>query len=460
MITFGSLALAYLISCGLFAHLLLSRKSHASMILWTTWLFLFPFLGIPLYLVLGTESIRKKGLKPFEPEAHSENGKPDEAQVPDLLNHLQRVRRSALSTMSTPELLWGGDAFYDRLVSDIQNAQTFLHIQMYVWRDDKEGAKVLKALIDAVHRGVEVRMLVDEMGSYHTADKFFQSFREAGGQFSYTNTVQTRRSRFFFNLRNHRKLCLIDGQTAYVGGMNVGKEYAGRAIGPWTDLQMRFSGPVLLALQDSFAEDWNFATGECLEGEKYYPLEQAPAAKIPTVMVQSGPDVREPIYLKSFNLICGAAKERLDVFTPYFVPDPSILVTLQTAAARGVRVRMMIPTLNEHKYMVDIGRAYYEPLMESGVEIYELPERVNHTKAFRVDDDFIFAGSHNLDVRSYKLNFELSLCFRHRETAEAMDEVFDDLFEQSEQIELEPFRKRPLTQKFKQGFVKLFGPVL
>ncbi|MDF3131069.1 cardiolipin synthase [Kiritimatiellaeota bacterium B1221] len=452
--------ITYLIAGGLFAHMLLSRKSHASMILWTTWLFLFPFLGIPLYLVLGTESIRKRGLKPFEPEAHSEKGKPDDAEVSDLLRHLQNVKRSALSTMTRPELLWGGDHFYDQLTEDIRNAQNFVHMQTYVWRDDEEGRKVIDALIDAARRGVEVRLLVDEMGSYHTANKFFDPFQEAGGQFSYTNTIQTRRSRFFFNLRNHRKLCLVDGRIGYVGGMNVGKEYAGRAIGPWTDLQMRFTGPVLLPLQDSFGEDWNFATGERLEDKKYFPLEEENAAEIPAVMVQSGPDVREPIYLKSFNLICGSATKKLDVFTPYFVPDPSILVTLQTAAARGVRVRMMIPTLNEHKYMVDIGRAYYEALMESGVEIYELPDRVNHTKAFRVDDDLVFAGSHNLDVRSYKLNFELSLCFHDLETAKKMDEVFEDLFEKSEKMDLEIFVQRPLIQKLKQGFVKLFGPVL
>ena len=257
--------LLYIPAVLLFGHLLLTQKSHASMILWTTWL-----------------------------------------------------------------------------------------LQTYVWRDDECGQKVMDAMIRAVKNGVSVRILIDEMGSYHTDKSFFDEFKEAGGKFSFVNTVQTRRTRFFFNLRNHRKLCLIDGKTGYVGGMNIGNEYAGKTIGPWTDLQMRFSGPVLCHLQNSFSEDWFFATEEKLDEERYIPLNGEGPSEIPAVMVHSGPDRREPAYLKSFNLVCSAARERLDVFTPYFVPDPSILITLQTACARGVRVRMMIPTLNEHKYMVDI----------------------------------------------------------------------------------------------------------
>ena len=460
MILTLSLVLLYAAAIVLFGHLLLSQKSHASMILWTTWLFVFPPLGIPLYLVLGTEKIRKKPFADVSLMEIPETGLPDASTVPDLLEFLNHVDRSKLSTMSQPELLWGGEAFYEALLQSFEQADDFIHMQTYVWRDDECGSKVMEGLIQAVKRGVTVRLLIDEMGSYHTEKSFFDPFKEAGGHFSFVNTVQTRRTRFFFNLRNHRKLCLVDGKTGFVGGMNIGNEYAGKSIGPWTDLQMRFTGPILCHLQNSFSEDWLFATKETLNDSRYVPLQDETPAAVPAVMVQSGPDGREPVYLKSFNLVCSAARKRLDIYTPYFVPDPSILVTLQTACARGVRVRMMIPTLNEHQYMVDIGRAYYEPLMDSGVEIYELPGRVHHTKAFRVDEDLVFAGSHNLDVRSYKLNFELSLCFQHRETAQAMDEVFEDLFEQSEKIDPDDFENRPLFRKLKEGGVRLFGPVL
>jgi cardiolipin synthase len=453
-------ALLYPAGVFLWGHMLLSRKTHTSLILWSCWLLLFPPLGIPLYLVLGTDRLRKKRLDRFEKIHTGKSLRPETGDLPDLLVYLDRVGNNILSTMTLPELFWEGDSFYERMIGDIEKAETFIHFQTYVWRKDEDGVRVRDALCGAARRGVEVRAMTDEFGSMKTDRSFFKPLEEAGGQFSWYSTVQTRRSRFFFNLRNHRKLTLIDGKTAYVGGMNIGKEYAGRQIGPWTDLQMRFSGPILLNLENSFAEDWLFATREKLDSTVYYPAAEASPAELPVVMVQSGPDEPEQSYLKSFNLLCNAARKQLDLFTPYFVPNEHLLVTLQTAAVRGVRVRMMIPTLNEHKYMVDIGRALYEPLLEAGVEVYELPGRVNHAKVIRVDDDIVFAGSHNLDARSYKLNFELSLCFQDAETARAMDTTFDDLFEQSERIDLETFKNRPLREKLKQGFVRLFGPVL
>jgi len=449
----------YLISFGLICHLLLSRKSQTSLILWTLWLLLNPILGIPLYLVLGTDKIHQRRLRTFEPVHHSKDEPPASKDLPKILHDLGKVKRNRISQMTQPELLWGGKAFYQRLVEDIDQAENFIHMQTYVWRNDDEGRMVMAALCRAADRGVTVRVITDEMGSFSTNKEFFQPLKKAGGHFSWNSTVHTRRFRFFFNFRNHRKLILLDGRTAYLGGMNIGKEYAGRAIGPWTDLQMRFSGPILHVLQDSFAEDWHFSTLEQLNDlNRYYPA--SPEGELPVTTLPSGPDQQDASYLITFQMICSVATKRLDLFTPYFVPSQNILIAIQAAAIRGVRVRLMIPTLNEHMYMVDIGRAYYEMLLEDGVEIYELPDHVNHTKAFRVDDDLIFAGSHNLDVRSYKLNFELSLFFQCRETAKAMDDVFDELFAKSKQIELEAFANRPLFTKIKQGFIRLFGPVL
>jgi len=318
---------------------------------------------------------------------------------------------------------------------------------------------LLEALCDAAQRGVDIRILLDEMGSMKTHRSFFDPLGSAGGHFHWYSTVQTRRSRFFFNLRNHRKVMVIDGRVGYVGGMNIGEEYAGRGIGPWQDLHLRFEGPVLHALTRTFAEDWAFATREQLNDAVDFPVEET-AAAFPVVVVKTGPDRADLSFLKCFSTLCHAARERLDVFTPYFVPNEHLLVTLEIAAARGVQVRLMIPTLNEHMYMVDIGRACYEELMEAGVEIYELPGIVHHAKVLRVDSDLVFAGSHNLDIRSYKLNFELSLCFRDRPTAEAMDRHFDQLFQRAERIDADRFRKRPLGTKLRQGFVRLFGPVL
>lgn len=452
--------LLHLIGLLLIGHVLLSRKSHASLILWTLWLLLFPMFGIPLYLFLGTEKIHKKKMARLEQIDYEEAVPPDDEWLPRILKDLHQVNGHKLALMGEPELLWSGDAYYNALIRDIESAESYIHIQTYVWRRDEAGSRVLDALCAAAERGVAVRILLDEMGSFKTERDFFERLENAGGQFSWCSTVQTRRSRFFFNLRNHRKINIIDGTVAYVGGMNIGEEYAGRAIGPWQDLQMRLHGPVVKNMESSFAGDWSFATRERLNDPMFYPDTPGPKNTFPAAVVQTGPDHADLSFLKVFSLLCREATDRIDVFTPYFVPNEHLLVTLQITAARGVKVRLLIPTLNEHMYMVDIGRAHYEALMESGVEVYELPGMVHHAKVLRVDDDLVFAGSHNLDTRSYKLNFELSLCFRHRQTAGKMDAHFDELFEKSDRIDLEEFSCRPLKTKLRQGFVRLFGPVL
>lgn len=454
------LLLLYGTVLGLFGHLLLSRKTHTSLILWTCWLWLFPPLGIPLYLLLGTDKIHRKRYAAFIQGIPDPPDPLPERRVPAPLSDLGRIPENRLAGITRPEPLWDGDAFYQRLLGDIDQAAESIFFQTYVWRDDEKGILIRDALCRAAARGLDVRVMTDEMGSFKTERAFFKPLIEAGGRFSWYSTVQTRRSRFFFNLRNHRKITVLDGRTAYIGGMNIGKEYAGEQIGPWRDLQLRFSGSAIPHLLASFAEDWRFATDDPLDPTQYRHPPPRPETEIPVALVRSGPNDREPSFMQSFQMLCGHARRRLDLFTPYFVPNEHILTTLQTTALRGVRIRLMIPTLNEHQYMVDIGRASYEPLLEAGVEIYELPGLVHHAKLFRIDDDLIFAGSHNLDTRSFKLNFELSCCFRDPLTARAIDKTTAPLFEASRRIDPDTFPLRPLRQKLKQGFIRLFSPVL
>lgn len=248
---------------------------------------------------------------------------------------------------------------------------------------------------------------------------------------------------------------------AYVGGMNIGKEYEGRNedVGPWSDMQLSVTGPVLNELQLTFMQDWEFATGEAFEGEQYWH-DKSNEEAIPVAVIRSGPDNLDQVFLMSFIYFCNHAQKRLDLYSPYFAPDDPMLLAIAMAAQRGVRVRLMIPTLNEHQYMVDLGRAYYDTLLRAGVEIYELPDRVNHAKVYRADDEWVMIGSHNLDIRSIRLNFEIGLMFPHRPTAEAVDNFYADYYQRSERITLEAFRERPLSERIRQGFVRLFSPFL
>ena len=452
--------LAGLLAAG---HLLLSRKRTTSLILWTFWLLLFPAAGIPLYLLLGTDRIRGRsiptGLRSKDgPLPEATLGSSDAAP---LLRAVAGFKGNFLTTMAPPTLLPDTKSYYSHLLAAIESARDFVHVQTYVFRPDDAGDRFLEALCRAARRGVEVRLIVDEIGSAKTRSRYFDRLREAGGRFSWCQTVQPLRNRYFFNLRNHRKIQVVDGKTAYVGGMNFGIEYEGRDpnVGPWRDMQIAVEGPVVDALQTVFATDWAFATDEPLAPERYAGR-PGKEASIPVAVVNSGPDTTERPFLKTFILACNHARERLDIFTPYFAPEDSVIVAMQLAARRGVRVRMLIPTPNEHQYMVDIGRAHYRELMEDGVEIYEYHEAVHHGKVYLVDNRLFVVGSTNLDARSLRLNFETTLLAEDRRTVERLDAHYGAFFEAAERIDPGFLERQPVGARLKQGIARLFGPLL
>lgn len=455
----------------LVGNLLLSGKRSASLILWTLWLLIFPLAGIPLYFLFGNDRIRKKRLHRYMQGTYSverEEAEPlrffRENSGHDLLfRATAEVVKHPVSEMKTPRLLPNASTYYPALMEAIEGARRQIHFQTFLWRDDAHGRAFRDALIAAAKRGVQVRVLADELGCLKLKEVFFKPLVEAGGEFSWYLTVHPRRNRYFFNLRNHRKIQIIDGERAFVGGMNIGSEYDSQSsIGRWDDTQMEVRGPVVRQLQQRFHDDWQFATGQSYEDEDppMEPERLTHADRIPAIVVDSGPDHEESAFLKTFVLFCNAAKTRLDLFTPYFSPDASMLLAIQLAAARGVRVRLMIPTKNEHQYMVDIGRVFFGDLLNAGVEIHEIHDRVHHSKVYLVDEDTVFLGSPNLDHRSIRLNFEVAMLFRCPETMRQMDARFEEFFAKASRVEMEDVLARPLSERLRQGVVKLFAPVL
>lgn len=455
------LFLVHLAGLAFWAHLLASGKRTGSMLIWTFWLLFIPLAGIPLYLLLGTDRIRRNRLEMHSRYAMPERHVQPQQNCPELLRHVSSLKNNAFTSIENPRILPDTDSYYPALIVAIDSAQHYIHFQTYVWRPDDVGRRFLDALVRAAKRGVEVRLLVDELGSPEAKDAFFAPLVKAGGQFSWCLTVHPRRNRYFFNLRNHRKIQLIDSRIGFVGGMNIGKEYEGRNedVGPWSDMQLSVSGPVLNELQITFIDDWAFATGEKVEGDQYWASVKAEES-VPGAVIRSGPDNIDQVFLMSFIYLCNHAKKRVDLFTPYFAPDDPMLLAICMAAERGVRVRMMIPTLNEHQYMIDLGRAFYDTLLRAGVEVYEYPESVIHAKVYLVDDEWVMIGSPNLDMRSIRLNFELALLFRHRPTVEALDAHYKGYFEGAQRVDPDAFAAQSAAERIRQGFVRLFAPFL
>jgi cardiolipin synthase len=316
--------------------------------------------------------------------------------------------------------------------------------------------------VAAARRGVEVRVLLDQIGSLGLTRRFFRPLEEAGGKFAWFRTAHPFRNQWTFNLRNHRKLQIIDGRHAFVGGMNMAREYAGEdpKIGRWRDLQLEVTGAAAKKLQMIFADDWFFATEEKLLDPRYYP-ESEGEQKVLVQSLPDGPDNgADPIQM-SIVAMLHAAQERVWLTAGYFVPNEPLLTSLNVAAARGIDVRLLVSAKTDHPMLVKVGRSYYEELLRFGVKIYEYEKGLNHGKVALIDRDWLMVGSANFDIRSMRLNFELNVLVRDPERAAELHKVLQQDFEQdSTCIDLEEFQKRSWRERLLESMVRPLAPLL
>jgi cardiolipin synthase len=460
-----------IIGLAILPHVLLSGKRSVSKLTWISVILLLPGIGPFGYLLIGNDRLRRRRLKR---KANRLNQDQTEAQYlgsfqkvnhgeQKLLSTLAQLCKKPVSSISNIEHYYNGQVFYPALLTAIQKATQFIHIEVYLWHNDQTGQRILTELVNAALRGVRVCLLVDEIGSIEVSERFFSPLVEAGGKFSWFYTFHPRRNRYFFNLRNHRKLQVIDGNVAFIGGINIGLEYEGKHIstGEWKDMHLRLEGEIVSHLDEVFHRDWYFATDEELPKQENQPyVIKKHGDRCPTIIIESGPDANYGITLTSLLAIINYANKQLDLFTPYFVPEPSLVSALQIAVARGVKVRLMISKKNDFQFLVDIGRSFYEELLTAGVEIYEYNRCIHHSKMVIVDSAWFQVGSANLDARSMYLNFELGVFFKSQELCRTMEPYISRLFLEAVQVDQQRFSQRSLYQRLKQGFLGLWAPML
>jgi cardiolipin synthase A/B len=315
-------------------------------------------------------------------------------------------------------------------------------------------------LVTAARRGVVVRLLLDRMGSQHTKEDFFRPLVEAGGKFDWFRTINPFRRHFSFHLRNHRKLQIIDGHAAFVGGMNIGKSNAGESpeLGQWRDVQMKIEGNVVASLQRVFAEDWYFATEEKIEGDAYFrrDLESGP---YPAQVLLGGPDLDCEAMAESYIALINHASKRAWITTGYFAPDERLHCAIRLAALRGADVRLVNTQKSDHPYLAAIGQSYYESLLSAGVRIFAYKPGINHSKTMLLDDDLLVVGSTNCDDRSMRLNFELSVLLRSEDASKALEAAFQEDFSKSEEVVLETFCKRPWQRRLLEAAMRPLSPM-
>lgn len=467
--------LLYFIGWTAIPHLLLLKKRPQSTLAWLWAILFIPYLGALAYFAIGTDRLKRKRLKRRINFSVRAQNKPPTATDPataavldglpasdrDFFHLLSRIHRFPATSANSIRILRDSTEFYPALMERLEGARHHIHFESYIWESDEVGTRFLSALTAAARRGVQVRLMIDEMGSRGFDEKTLADYRAAGGKFSWFQSLDPRRNRFFFNLRNHRKLQIIDGEATFVGGMNIGRDYEGRnpALGDWHDVQVQMHGPVTAELQAVFADDWYFATGEKLTDPAYYAI-PAGQPRNAVHLVMGGPDCRNEPISKSFVSLLNIASRRVWIATGYFVPDDTLLNALELAAARGVDVRLLISEKTDHPYLVTVGRSYYTELLAMGVRIFEFSAGINHSKIAIADDRWNMVGSANLDYRSMRLNFELNLLFRSRTQNAVLTRILEEDFAMCQEIELNAFHRRPFRRKFFEAALRPLSPLL
>jgi cardiolipin synthase A/B len=459
----------YLLTWAAIPHVLLANKRPAATLAWVWSIVLFPYLGAFAYFGMGADRMKRRRMrraaqKGFPAHGESVGAQAARLKMPapfqKLLQALAAINRVPHSTAERVELLVDARSFYPALEAAIRGATHHVHIQFFIWRADLEGRRFLGVLIEAAQRGVSVRLLLDQIGCLGVSRRFFDPLIAVGGQFAWFYSVPFGRHFRFINLRNHRKLQIIDGRMAFVGGMNIGEEYAcEHSAMRWRDAQLELHGNVVTYLQETFATDWFFATEERIAEPEYYPLSQSDGAHLCQV-IAGGPDLpREPIP-KSLVAVLNAAEERVWIATGYFAPDVLLLTALQICASRGVDVRLVVSEKSDHPYLVEVGRSYYEELLRFGVRVFEYSGGINHAKAILLDRDWLMVGSANSDNRSMRLNFELNVLTHAPRAASELENMLTEDFAASREITLLDFLHRPFRRRLLEAALRPLAPLL
>jgi len=343
----------------------------------------------------------------------------------------------------------------------IEAAEHHVFLQSYIDRADEAGRRFRDLLVDKARAGVEALLLVDGVGGQDLSRRFIRPLLEAGGRYGVFMPTMPFQPHWRPNLRNHRKILVVDDRVGFAGGLNIGSEYQGRRkkYAPWRDTHLRLEGPAVRRLQEVFLEDWLFATGEDLADAEHFEDPGRCGGELVQV-VDSGPDEpTEAIHAVFFTAI-NEAQERAYVTTPYFVPDGAMLMALKSAAWRGVDVRLLLPGKSDLRLVQWAGRSYFQELLEAGVRIFEHRPGVLHAKTMVIDGVWATVGSANMDRRSFRLNFEVNVLVSSKTLASRMERIFHADTAGAREITLELIQTKRLRSRMVEAFARILSPVL
>ena len=446
------------------------NRNPVKSLAWITVLLLFPVGGLVLYLFFGrsiknTHMISRRNKRKLRQGESTVTTVIPENYTPEM-RQLTELGRSLCGATFYPDnrvevYSYGRDKF-EALFNDIRAAEEYIHLQYYIIEDDHIGRALRDALIERAKAGVKVRGIYDDFGCWGVSRKFFRSMREAGIDIHPFFKVVFPPFATRINWRNHRKLAVIDGEVAYVGGMNVADRYidGGSIFGCWRDTHMRITGPAVAAVQYSFAVDWSFMGQSLLQEPVDMSLPKGPGEAAGLQMMRCGPTSEwSNVSLYMLKAI-GNAKKRVYIQTPYFLPTDAMLSALQAAALSRVDVRVMIPLKSDSSTLTLASYSYIMECLRAGIKIYLFEAGMLHSKTMMIDDRLSAIGSANIDFRSFEHNFEETMFIFSSEVNTTLRAQFMADLQQSTRVRASVWRRRPIMQKAKESIVRLLSPVL
>jgi len=450
------------------AHAILHKRDPRSAAGWVGLIWLSPFVGATLYLLFGINRIRRKAIhlkKMSDTFRSATQDSPIEKKFAPYLEQLVIFGNNAVGKPLTDGnaimVLRNGEQTYPAMVEAIHSARESVSLCTYIFDKDSAGKLFVDALSSAVQRGVEVRVLIDAVGARYSFPSVLHVLHKKkipAARFLPT-LVPWRMP--YMNLRNHRKILIVDGKTGFTGGLNIRQGHCVSTAGAKAirDLHFHLNGPVVKQLQEAFTEDWAFTTGEILSGKKWFPT----LSGVGSALARGIPDGPGEDFEKIKWIILGAismAKSSIRIVTPYFVPDASIITSLNIAAMSGVKVEVVLPANNNLRYVQWASMALLWQILKYGCRVFLSQGVFDHSKIMTVDDSWALIGSSNWDSRSLRLNFEFNVEAYDKDFATTLVSLFEERKKGSEELTLKKLEMRSLPIRLRDGICRLFLPYL
>lgn len=458
-----------------FSLIFIERKDPTTTWAWLLIMIVLPGIGFIIYLLLGQNFSRQKMFKEktiddakkrkilnsmYDSNISSHDGG---EKFCDLRKMNFNNSGSKYRINNDINVYINGEDKFKQLLEDIRSAKKYIHVEYYIFKKDILGKTVIDELTKKAEEGLEVRLLVDAMGSRRLTKKLLRKYIAAGGKFSlfFPGILPHLNTRI--NYRNHRKIVVIDGEYGYVGGFNVGKEYINKdkEIGFWRDTHIRIKGESVDDLNARFLMDWCYASGEIIDNYNDYMIrDKGNVGDIGIQIVTSGPDHNEQYIRNAYIKLINNAKKNVYLETPYFVPDAPVLEALKISALSGIDVRIMIPGKPDHFFMKWAASSYIGELLDAGVKIYAYNNGFIHAKTIVADSTIMSIGTANMDIRSFKLNFEVNAFIYDDRVAKDGEEQFFKDMSYCDEITKEVYNSRSLTLRIKESIIRLLSPIL